>query len=353
MTATTWPLPAGTRTAPRATPRTRIRPRVSVKVHVERWAAFTAPLAVYLAGAVVLALQYHSLVGDAASREANAYYVFFSNNPHLAAIGFVWNPLTSVTEMPLILLKGLWPALTKAAFAANVMSSLFMAGACFQLFRFMEDLKVRRGRAWLLLIAFAINPMIAYSGSNGMSEALFIFTLMAGTRRLAGWLNDGGTRDLIGAGVWLALAYADRNEAAMGALLATVLVLAVSFRRSSGPSAQRRLIAFTDGVVFAAPFGLSFVGWAAVSWVLVGHPFEQFSSVYGTSSQLKLLNAGQVGRASIYSLQGALTAVLAFAPLLPVAGVVAGLRAEARSRSENPGGVGSGRRCPWVRGHSV
>ena len=158
-------------------------------------------------------------IGDATSREANAYYVFFSNDPHLAAIGFVWNPLTSLTEMPLILLKGIWPALTAEAFASGIMSSVFMAGTCYQLFRFMEELGVRRTVRWLLVAAFAVNPMIVFSGGNGMSEALFLFTLVATTRYLARWLAGARTRDLIVAGIWLGLAYADRNEAAMAALV--------------------------------------------------------------------------------------------------------------------------------------
>ena len=99
-----------------------------IGARVERLLAFFLPFAGYLSVAVLLDLVYHSVVGDATSREANAYYVFFSNDPHLAAIGFVWNPLTSLTEMPLILLKGLWPALTAEAFASGIMSSVFMAG---------------------------------------------------------------------------------------------------------------------------------------------------------------------------------------------------------------------------------
>ena len=280
---------------------------------------FFLPFAGYLSVAVLLDLVYHSVVGDATSREANAYYVFFSNDPHLAAIGFVWNPLTSLTEMPLILLKGLWPALTTEAFASGIMSSVFMAATCYQLFRFMEELGVRRTVRWLLVAAFAVNPMIVFSGGNGMSEALFLFTLVATTRYLARWLVGARTRDLIVAGIWLGLAYADRNEAAMAALVSSLVVLIVSYRRSVGSVYQRRLVALTDAVLFAAPFALSFLGWATVSWIIVGHPFEQFSSVYGTSSQLQILNAGQAGRTQAYTLQAALGVILAFAPLIPLA----------------------------------
>ena len=197
---TTWPLVIGDRVftadAYVAPGTASARPRLNWAIRAERLVAFLVPLAGYLWVGVQLSLVYHSYIGDAVSREANAFYVFFSNDPHLAAIGFVWNPLTSISEMPLILLKGFWPALTADGFAASIMSALFMAGCCYQLIRFMEDLGVGRVARWLLVACFALNPMIIYSGGNGMSEALFLFTLLAATRRLAGWLVRGAP------GIW-------------------------------------------------------------------------------------------------------------------------------------------------------
>ena len=38
--------------------------------------------------------------GDAWSRITNAYYVLYSRDPHLAAIGFIWNPLPSLMAIP-------------------------------------------------------------------------------------------------------------------------------------------------------------------------------------------------------------------------------------------------------------
>ncbi len=205
--APTWTQPgwAGTGLGVRLEATRVGHPRPDIRTRVERLLAFFLPFAGYLSVAVLLDLVYHSVIGDATSREANAYYVFFSNDPHLAAIGFVWNPLTSLTEMPLILLKGIWPALTAEAFASGIMSSVFMAGTCYQLFRFMEELGVRRTVRWLLVAAFAVNPMIVFSGGNGMSEALFLFTLVATTRYLARWLargahsRSGGRGNLAGA----------------------------------------------------------------------------------------------------------------------------------------------------------
>ena len=91
--------------------------------------AFWLPLALYLAVAWLLVLTDGYIVGDAWSRVGNASYVLFSRDPHLAAIGFVWNPLPSLAMLPLLPLKAIWPPLVSAGFAANIVSALFMAGA--------------------------------------------------------------------------------------------------------------------------------------------------------------------------------------------------------------------------------
>ena len=97
-------------------------------------------------------------------------------------------------------------------------------------------------------------------------------------------------------------------------------------------------MALTDAVLFSAPFALSFLGWAAVSWIIVGHPFEQFSSVYGTSSQLQVLNAGKAGRTHYIHVQAALAVILAFAPFIPLA---AWLRSAGPGTTAIPGSLPS------------
>ncbi|HEX7225338.1 MAG TPA: hypothetical protein VF367_07150, partial [Candidatus Limnocylindria bacterium] len=75
--------------APRfAFPSIRIRlPRLTPDIVV-----LVALLALYLTAGVLVTLVHHGLPGDAWSRVGNAYYVLFSRDPHLAAMGFVWNP---------------------------------------------------------------------------------------------------------------------------------------------------------------------------------------------------------------------------------------------------------------------
>src|ERR1017187_7516327 len=63
------------------------------------------PVMAYLAFGYVLAFRWHSYFPDAQSRLANGFYVIYSRDPHLAAVGFVWQPFTSLASIPLLLFK--------------------------------------------------------------------------------------------------------------------------------------------------------------------------------------------------------------------------------------------------------
>lgn len=283
---------------------------------VERAAAFGGPLALYLVLGSFLAFKYHSWFGDAQARLANAYYVLYSRDPHLAAVGFVWNPGTSLAELPLLLLKPLFPALATDTFAAVIVSASAMAAAGYHVFRFAEEQGLGRLVRWAILIGFVANPMTLYFGANGMSEALFTLTLVASARYLAQWLREPATKPLVYGGLSLGAAYLVRNEALAAAGLATVVVLGASYIRAQGTRRTRRLAAGTDATIFAMPFVLTFACWTLASWVIVGHPFEQYASAYGTSSQLKLLNLAYGSKSS--HLWWVLRATLWLVPSLPV-----------------------------------
>src|SRR5207247_1561770 len=120
--------------------------------------------------------------GDAWSRVGNAYYVLFSRDPHLAAIGFVWNPLPSLVELPLLPFAALWPALVDRGFAGNLMSAVFMAMAVRQLWLWLAGLAVRTPVRIALTLAFAVHPLIVIYGANGMSDApCLLFLIIVGS----------------------------------------------------------------------------------------------------------------------------------------------------------------------------
>lgn len=254
------------------------RPRLSVDLVV-----FALLFGAYLWVASVLVFGHHSIVGDAWSRVANSYYALFSRDPHLAAIGFVWNPLPSLAIMPLLPFKAVWPPLVSEGFAANIMSAAFMAGAAVQLNGMLRDQRVPKVAALAISLAFAANPMIVLYGANGMSEAPFLFFLVMTTRQLTRWVATNQVRALAYAGVALGFAYLTRYETVAAVAFAAVLVAVVSYRRFR---VDRISGAMGDVLIVVLPAAFTFGLWAIISWVIVGSPFETFTSIYGNSAQV-------------------------------------------------------------------
>ena len=269
--------------------RFRIRPiarSLAIARPSEQFVVVSLALLAYLVIAVEVVVVAHSIIGDAWSRVANAYYVFYSRDPHMAAIGFVWNPLPSVAVMPFLPFKAIWPDMVATGFAASIVSALFMAASVWQIYGIASDWKVRRSARLLVTILFAFNPMILYYGANGMSEAMFIATLLITVRYLARWAGDGETSALVISGLALATAYMTRYEAVVSAFGAFGVVVFIAAMRHQGEVRQRVGEGFADAAVFVAPVVTVFIGWAVASWLIVRDPFQQFTSAYGVVSQL-------------------------------------------------------------------
>ena len=127
--------------------------------------------------------------------------------------------------------------------------------------------------------------MILFYGGNGMSEGLFLFTLAASTRYLLRWMHDGDLRSLAYGAVALGFCYLTRNEAAGGRPAGAVAVGVVSYWRADGRRPSRIRTAMSDFAIFGVPAFIAAAGWAITSYVITGHFFEQFSSIYGNSAQ--------------------------------------------------------------------
>ncbi len=288
----------------------------------------------YMAIAVVVVVVDHSIIGDAWSRVANAYYVLYSRDPHLAAMGFVWNPLPSIAVLPLLPLKAIWPDMVATGFAGSIVSALCMAGAVWEIHGIALDWNVRRSARLLTTVLFAFNPMILYYGANGMSEAMFIVTLVLSVRYLARWAKDGQTVSLVVAALALAAGYMARYEAAVAAIGAFEVVVIVSALRRSGDARDRIGEGLADAAVLAAPFATVFIAWALASWLIVGDPFQQFTSVYGVVSQLAVAQssvAQQTGQGTASAYTWVLRQIVGLEPGILILGLL-GLMVTFRGR---------------------
>ncbi|GAC46952.1 ArnT family glycosyltransferase [Gordonia aichiensis] len=270
----------------------------------------------YLAFGVYLAAGLHVYFGDSLSRVQAAQSVLFSRDPHLAAIGFIFTPLTALVQLPLTALSVWWPQLTTDALSAAIMSSSFMAGAVVQVSGIARDRALPKTMTVIVTLVFALNPMIVLYAANGMSEAPYLFFLAWAVRRLIRWVDTDDVHELIVAGIALGLAYLTRYDGAVAAFVAGCFVAFVTYRRSD-KAAGRRLRtqrALLDVVLVASPSLLAFIVWAATSWLITGQAFAQFTSQYGNSAIID--QSGGTGSATGFdALRFSITELLILAPL--------------------------------------
>jgi hypothetical protein len=295
-------------------------PSVIHRIIGEGGVVFLLAFGLYLVVALLLDFKYRTFAPDAVSRMANGFYVLYSRDPHLAAVGFVWTPLQSMADLVALLGNHLWPALSHNDMAGSLVSALAMAGTAYQICSALREWGLSRMPRLVLTACFALNPMIVLYAGNGMSEALYLFTLVASTRYLLRWIRGGDLRSLAYAAVALGFSYLARNEAAGAAMLGAAAVGAVSYWRARGRRPSRARTAMSDAAIFAAPAFIAAVGWAVTSYVITGHLAEQFSSVYGNSQQL-LSSSGvhkTLGDRALFEFH----AIEALVPLLPVVLVV-------------------------------
>lgn len=222
---------------------------------------------------------------DAMSRVANGYYVVFSRDPHLAAIGFVWNPLPSLSTIPLLLLSPLVPVLASKAFAGTIVSVFCGALAMVLFRRFLALFGMNRAGALILTGILAIQPLVLISAACGASESMLLATALYAALNLARWLKEDDPWHLVHAGLGLGLAYLVRYEAVAAALAASIIVLGISLWRTRG-GRRRKTVALLDLFLVGSPFAAAFVVWATVSQLVGQSWFQTYTSPYGNSAQV-------------------------------------------------------------------
>ncbi|MEV0898507.1 hypothetical protein [Actinoplanes sp. NPDC049802] len=246
---------------------------------------------VYLAIAVWF-WQSDLVPGDSTSRVANAYYTLFSRDPHLAAIGFVWNPLPSLILLPLLPLGLLVPAFTQQGLLVVLVSAALMTLTVAVTHDVLRRADVPRVPRLVLTAALALHPMIVVYSGNGMSEACFLLCLMLAVRALMIWLAEGRTESLVPLGLAIGLAYGARYEALAPVAAVPLLVFLTTLLRTPGARPRRTALARTDAVIAGLPGVLAVLLWALAGKLIVGQWFATFSSRYGNSAQVSANAAG-------------------------------------------------------------
>lgn len=282
-----------------------------------KFTIFFVFLICYLVVGYWLQVHHGFLTGDTLSRVVATQSVLFSRVPHLAALGFIFTPVTAMVQIPLIALSPWWPDLAVRSFAGTIMSAIFMAGAAVQIYSMGTDRSLPRAYSVTITLLFALNPMIVFYGSNGMSEAPFIFFMAWAVRRLILWMVDDDVHHLVVAGgIAMGLAYLTRYDA-LAAVGAAGLVVGVTTYLRAKPAPRLRR-AILDMVIVSGPGVVAFFGWAAAGWLITGEAFAQFTSQYGNTAILE--QSGQTAPNFADGLEFAMVCMMMLAPtMLPLA----------------------------------
>jgi hypothetical protein len=246
----------------------------------EGMAIFVAVAAVNIACAWYLVFHLNYVPGDAYARVANAFYVLFSRDPHLGAIGFIWAPLPSFLDLPVLLLRDAFPELVRRAFAGCIESSAFGAATAVLVNSGFRRYGMRAPLRWLFTAAYALNPLILYYSANGMSEAMLIFFLVASSLLLLRWTETRSGSTLAALAVVTALGTFVRYEAwvfavVMGAAVAVIVI----GRRVPWREAETRLL------LYLLPVGYAMLLWIGANAVIQRDPLYFMRGPYANGKE--------------------------------------------------------------------
>ncbi|QJD86026.1 ArnT family glycosyltransferase [Cohnella herbarum] len=237
---------------------------------------------------------------DSASRVANAFYVLYSRDPHLAAIGFVWTPLPSLLDLIVLILYPIIPSLASHSLAAVVVSSVFSGLASVLLFK----TGIRYGLPrWLILsivILYSLNPFIFLFGVNGLSDSPYLYFLLYAMINFTFWMEERDPTKLVKSGFALALAFWTRYEAVpVGAALACAVFIIIWFAVGKAANAKQEKLLLKEQLnyieatwtLLLLPVVFSGLIWIFFNYTTMGNPLYFLNSEYSNVAQSESLKA--------------------------------------------------------------
>lgn len=234
----------------------------------------------FAAGGIALNYHYQYLMGDAAARVANAFYVLFSRDPHMEAIGFIWNPLPSLMALPLVAMKALWPALASRALAGVFVSAFTSAIAVWALARLAGRLGVAPVWRTVFAVLFMANPLIFLFGANGMTDGSLVAFTLASLDGAVEFLQQGRLAGVVQAALWLAVAFLARYESvAVAGLMTVALAIGMYLQRKPLRQMEAALILLLLPIVYA-----SFL-WMFANWLIMKNALYFLVSNYSNQAQ--------------------------------------------------------------------
>jgi hypothetical protein len=239
------------------------------------------------------------IYNDALSRTAGALLVLYGADPHLAALGFVWMPLPSLLELPLVAIYPLWPAAISSGYASTLITALAGGASAVLVLETGRRLGISPRLGWAYALLIAANPMLFLYASNGLSEGVAAPCLIGATCLLVLFWHSGRCRYVALAGLALALGAASLYQAVpYGAGLVVALVLGALYGSGrprdddTWPLSKRWRFAEGLGILLVAPSFYVEAAWVGANGLIMKDPLHFATSPYSNSSQTRAIGGG-------------------------------------------------------------
>jgi hypothetical protein len=236
---------------------------------IEGLALFAIAAGVYFWVGYRTVVQDSVVVFDALDRLTRAYMVWHNEPPKLAAIGFVFPPLTTMVFLPFSVVKPLATSLV----ALPLTSAIFGGTMIVAMNRLFARCSMPGPQRWLVLAFFAFNPLLVFYAGNGMSEMAYLAILTFALYCFASWVLTTQPRYLVAAAMAFSLLVLLRYSFGIWAIFIAAL-LAVGLGRRGAESDE------TEGtlITFLAPLVYALGVWILFNWLIVGDPLRWLSS---------------------------------------------------------------------------
>lgn len=227
-----------------------------------------------------LVFRYKYVLIDAMSRALSGMYTTLGSSFHLAAVGFVWNPLPSLLSIPFALVRGLWPPLMVDGFSSNIISALFSGIGAYYLNRLFYRFGISPVARILFTIVFILNPLMLLFGGNGMSDGMMSDVVIAALESLFAYFQTRYLSFLITAGIWLAIGFMIRYESVPIAGLLGIGVFIALYRKSKNWG-------YAEGSMIALLFPIVMAGlvWMILNEMIMKNPLYFADSPYSNAAQ--------------------------------------------------------------------
>jgi hypothetical protein len=241
------------------------------------------------------------LWGDAISRSSSALIALYSNDPHLAAIGFVWMPLPVLLEIVPAFFYRWWPDVVSSGFASSLITAL--AGTLTSIIVFCTarrfSLSVLLSSIYTLLVS--LSPMLFLFSTNGMSEGLAAPFMIGSVCCLVLFWQDGERRYVAASGILLALAFACIYQAVNFGAVLLVAMLAGLFTAENAPSFPQGRLRAVEGltILFLVPSIYVGILWVVANAAIMGDPLYFATSEYSNEGYIAATGAGRLSDAVV------------------------------------------------------